>query len=299
MLEFVCLIKILAQNSYYKSLSLKKIKKMDLQLIPRLKHTNSSNFFLLAGPCAIEGEDMAMRIAERILEITDKLEIPFVFKGSFKKANRSRIDSFTGIGNEKALEILKKVSEKFDVPTVTDIHQESDAAMAAKYVDVLQIPAFLVRQTDLLVAAAETGKVINLKKGQFMSPESMQHAAQKIKDSGNDKVMITDRGTMFGYQDLIVDFRGIPTMRGYASTVLDVTHSLQQPNQSSGVTGGRPEMIETIARAGIVNNVDGLFIETHFNPSEAKSDGANMLNIDLLEGILTRLVKIRQTINQF
>jgi len=272
---------------------------MDLQLIPKLKHTNSSNFFLLAGPCAIEGEDMAMRIAERILEITDKLEIPFVFKGSFKKANRSRIDSFTGIGDEKALEILKKVSEKFDVPTVTDIHQESDAALAAKYVDVLQIPAFLVRQTDLLVAAAETGKVINLKKGQFMSPESMQHAAQKIKDSGNDKVMITDRGTMFGYQDLIVDFRGIPTMRRYASTVLDVTHSLQQPNQSSGVTGGRPEMIETIARAGIVNNVDGLFIETHFNPSEAKSDGANMLNIDLLEGILTRLVKIRQTINQF
>ncbi|PKG41150.1 3-deoxy-8-phosphooctulonate synthase [Psychroflexus sp. MES1-P1E] len=272
---------------------------MDLQLIPKLKHTNSSNFFLLAGPCAIESEDMAMRIAERILEITDKLEIPFVFKGSFKKANRSRIDSFTGIGDEKALEILKKVSEKFDVPTVTDIHKESDAAMAAKYVDILQIPAFLVRQTDLLVAAAETGKVINLKKGQFMSPESMQHATQKIKDSGNDKVMITDRGTMFGYQDLIVDFRGIPTMRRYASTVLDVTHSLQQPNQSSGITGGRPEMIETIARAGIVNNVDGLFIETHFNPSEAKSDGANMLNIDLLEGILTRLVKIRQTINHF
>jgi 2-dehydro-3-deoxyphosphooctonate aldolase (KDO 8-P synthase) len=272
---------------------------MDLQLIPKLKHTNSSNFFLLAGPCAIESEDMAMRIAERILEVTDKLEIPFVFKGSFKKANRSRIDSFTGIGDEKALEILKKVSEKFDVPTVTDIHKESDAAMAAKYVDILQIPAFLVRQTDLLVAAAETGKVINLKKGQFMSPESMQHATQKIKDSGNDKVMITDRGTMFGYQDLIVDFRGIPTMRRYASTVLDVTHSLQQPNQSSGITGGRPEMIETIARAGIVNNVDGLFIETHFNPSEAKSDGANMLNIDLLEGILTRLVKIRQTINHF
>jgi len=272
---------------------------MDLQLIPKLKHTNSKHFFLLAGPCAIEGEDMAMRIAERILEITDKLKIPFVFKGSFKKANRSRIDSFTGIGDEKALEILKKVSEKFEVPTVTDIHQESDAAMAAKYVDILQIPAFLVRQTDLLVAAAQTDKVINLKKGQFMSPESMQHATQKIKDSGNNKVMITDRGTMFGYQDLIVDFRGIPTMRHYASTVLDVTHSLQQPNQSSGVTGGRPEMIETIARAGIVNNVDGLFIETHFNPSEAKSDGANMLDIDLLEGILTRLVKIRQTINQF
>lgn len=272
---------------------------MDLNLIPRLKHTDSSNFFLLAGPCAIEGEDMALKIAERILKITDKLEIPFIFKGSFKKANRSRIDSFTGIGDEKALKILKKVSETFDVPTVTDIHQESDAAMAADYVDVLQIPAFLVRQTDLLIAAAQTGKVINLKKGQFMSPESMQHAAQKIKDSGNNKVMITDRGTMFGYQDLIVDFRGIPTMRRYASTILDVTHSLQQPNQSSGVTGGRPEMIETIARAGIVNNVDGLFIETHFNPSEAKSDGANMLDLELLEGLLTRLVKIRKTIKSF
>ncbi|MBZ9778213.1 3-deoxy-8-phosphooctulonate synthase [Psychroflexus sp. CAK8W] len=272
---------------------------MDLSLIPKLKHTKSSNFFLLAGPCAIEGEEMALKIAERIVKITDKLEIPFVFKGSFKKANRSRIDSFTGIGDEKALKILEKVSNTFDVPTVTDIHQESDAAMAAAYVDVLQIPAFLVRQTDLLVAAADTGKVVNLKKGQFMSPESMQHAAQKIKDSGNDKVMITDRGTMFGYQDLIVDFRGIPTMRRYASTVLDVTHSLQQPNQSSGVTGGRPEMIETIARAGIVNNVDGLFIETHFDPSTAKSDGANMLDLELLEGLLTRLVKIRKTINQF
>lgn len=272
---------------------------MDLNLIPKLKHTDSSNFFLLAGPCAIEGEEMAMRIAERILKITDHLEIPFIFKGSFKKANRSRIDSFTGIGDEKALKILKKVSDTFDVPTVTDIHQESDAAMAAEYVDVLQIPAFLVRQTDLLVAAAETGKVVNLKKGQFMSPESMQHAAQKVIDSGNEKVMITDRGTMFGYQDLIVDFRGIPTMRRYASTVLDVTHSLQQPNQSSGVTGGRPEMIETIARAGIVNNVDGLFIETHYDPSVAKSDGANMLDLDLLEGLLTRLVSIRKTINQF
>ena len=276
-----------------------KIKKMDLTLIPKLKHTNSSNFFLLAGPCAIEGEDMAFKIAERILEITDKLEIPFIFKGSFKKANRSRIDSFTGIGDEKALKILEKVGSEFDIPTVTDIHQESDAALAAEYVDILQIPAFLVRQTDLLVAAAETGKVVNLKKGQFMSPESMQHAALKIKDSGNDKVMITDRGTMFGYQDLIVDFRGIPTMRRYASTVLDVTHSLQQPNQSSGVTGGRPEMIETIARAGIVNNVDGLFIETHFNPREAKSDAANMLDLNLLEGLLTRLVSIRKTINQF
>lgn len=272
---------------------------MDLHLIPKLKHTDSPNFFLLAGPCAIEGEDMALRIAERILNITDKLQVPFIFKGSFKKANRSRIDSFTGIGDEKALEILKKVSTTFDVPTVTDIHKESDAALAAEYVDVLQIPAFLVRQTDLLVAAAKTGKVVNLKKGQFMSPESMQHAVQKLKDSGNDQVMITDRGTMFGYQDLVVDFRGLPTMRSYAPTVLDVTHSLQQPNQSSGVTGGRPEMIETIARAGIVNNVDGLFIETHFNPSQAKSDGANMLDLDLLEGLLTRLVQIRKTINAF
>jgi len=272
---------------------------MDLHLIPKLKHTDSSNFFLLAGPCAIEGEDMALRIAERILNITDKLQVPFIFKGSFKKANRSRIDSFTGIGDEKALGILNKVSTTFDIPTVTDIHKESDAALAAEYVNVLQIPAFLVRQTDLLVAAAKTGKVVNLKKGQFMSPESMQHAVQKLEDSGNDQVMITDRGTMFGYQDLVVDFRGLPTMRSYAPTVLDVTHSLQQPNQSSGVTGGRPEMIETIARAGIVNNVDGLFIETHFNPSQAKSDGANMLDLDLLESLLTRLVQIRKTINAF
>ena len=272
---------------------------MNLNLIPKLKHTQTSNFFLLAGPCAIEGEEMAFRIAERILKITDKLEIPFVFKGSFKKANRSRIDSFTGIGDEKALKILDKVGQHLDIPTVTDIHQETDAALAANYVDVLQIPAFLVRQTDLLVAAAKTDKVINLKKGQFMSPESMQHAVQKVKDSGNYKVLITDRGTMFGYQDLVVDFRGLPTMKRYASTVLDVTHSLQQPNQSSGVTGGRPEMIETIARAGIVNHVDGLFIETHFKPSEAKSDGANMLDLELLEGLLTRLVHIRKTINSF
>ncbi|WP_127846229.1 3-deoxy-8-phosphooctulonate synthase [Psychroflexus aestuariivivens] len=272
---------------------------MNIKDIPKINHSNSNNFFLLAGPCAIEGEDMAMHIAEKIMEITHKLEIPFIFKGSFKKANRSRIDSFTGIGDEKALEILQKVSEKFQIPTVTDIHKEEDADLAAKYVDVLQIPAFLVRQTDLVVAAAKTNKVINLKKGQFMSPESMQHAAQKVKDSGNDNVMITDRGTMFGYQDLVVDFRGIPTMKKFGSTVLDVTHSLQQPNQSSGVTGGRPEMIETIARAGIVNNVDGLFIETHFNPREAKSDSANMLDLSLLEGLLTRLVKIRKTINSF
>lgn len=270
---------------------------MNLQDIPKLKHTNANNFFLLCGPCAIEGEEMAMRIAEKVLNITTKLEIPYIFKGSFKKANRSRVDSFMGIGNEKALEILKKVSDTFDVPTVTDIHEISDAHLAAQYVDVLQIPAFLVRQTDLVVAAAQTGKVINLKKGQFMSPESMKHAVQKVYDSGNNKAWITDRGTMFGYQDMIVDFRGIPTMRKFAPTVLDVTHSLQQPNQETGVTGGRPDMIETIARAGIVNNVDGLFIETHFDPANAKSDGANMLHLDNLEKLLTNLVAIRKTIN--
>lgn len=264
-----------------------------------LKHTDSNNFFLLAGPCAIEGEDMALKIAEKVVSITDQLKIPFIFKGSFKKANRSRIDSFTGIGDEKALKILRKVGETFDIPTVTDIHKEEDAAMAAQYVDVLQIPAFLVRQTDLVVAAAETGKYVNLKKGQFMSPESMKHAVQKVLDAGNDKVWVTDRGTMFGYQDLVVDMRGIPTMQAFAPVVLDVTHSLQQPNQSSGVTGGRPEMIETIARAGVVNHVDGLFIETHFNPSQAKSDGANMLDLSLLEGLLTRLVKIRRCIKGF
>ncbi|MCJ7758268.1 MAG: 3-deoxy-8-phosphooctulonate synthase [Gillisia sp.] len=270
---------------------------MNLEKIPQLQHINSNNFFLLAGPCAIEGEEMALRIAEKVLEITDKLKIPYVFKGSFKKANRSRIDSFSGIGDEKALKILRKVSETFKIPTVTDIHEVSDAAKAAEYVDILQIPAFLVRQTDLVVAAANTGKVVNLKKGQFMSPESMKHAVAKVTDSHNDQVMITDRGTMFGYQDMIVDFRGIPTMRQYAPTVLDVTHSLQQPNQNSGVTGGRPDMIETIARAGIVNNVDGLFIETHFDPANAKSDGANMLDLQYLEKLLTNLVAIRKTIN--
>tara|TARA_R110002073_G_scaffold279026_1_gene443157 strand:- start:443158 stop:443976 length:819 start_codon:yes stop_codon:yes gene_type:complete len=270
---------------------------MDISLIPNIKNTHSNNFFLLAGPCAIEGEDMAMRIAEKVITITDKLEIPFVFKGSFKKANRSRVDSFTGIGDEKALKILQKVSTSFNVPTVTDIHEVSDAVKAAEYVDVLQIPAFLVRQTDLVVAAAKTGKVVNLKKGQFMSAESMQHAVKKVLDSGNDKVMLTDRGTMFGYQDMIVDFRGIPTMKQYGTTVLDVTHSLQQPNQSSGVTGGRPDMIETIARAGIATGVDGLFIETHFDPANAKSDGANMLHLDYLEQLLTNLVAIRKVIN--
>ena len=270
---------------------------MQLSEIPNIKHTEANNFFLLAGPCAIEGEDMAMRIAEKVLEITNTLEIPYIFKGSFKKANRSRIDSFTGIGDEKALKILRKVSETFKIPTVTDIHQASDAAMAAEFVDILQIPAFLVRQTDLVVAAAKTGKVVNLKKGQFMSPEAMGHAVQKVKDTGSDKVWITDRGTMFGYQDMVVDFRGIPTMKQYAPVILDVTHSLQQPNQSIGVTGGRPEMISTIARAGIVTGADGLFIETHFDPANAKSDGANMLDIANLEKLLTDLVSIRKTVN--
>ena len=272
---------------------------MDLSYLPTIKHQDSNNFFLLAGPCAIEGEDMALRIAEKVVSITEKLKIPYVFKGSFKKANRSRIDSFTGIGDEKALKILEKVGKTFDIPTITDIHEISDAAMAAAYVDVLQIPAFLVRQTDLVVAAAETGKVVNLKKGQFMSPGSMKHAVQKVRDTGNENVWVTDRGTMFGYQDMIVDFRGIPEMRKFAPTVLDVTHSLQQPNQSEGVTGGRPEMIETIARAGVVNKVDGLFIETHFDPANAKSDGANMLDLSKLEGLLSNLVAIRKVVNSF
>ena len=261
------------------------------------KQSQSNSFFLLCGPCAIEGEDMALRIADHMVKLTDKLGIPYVFKGSFKKANRSRIDSFTGIGNEKALQILQKVGQTFDVPTVTDIHEVEDAALAANYVDVLQIPAFLVRQTDLVVAAAKTGKYINLKKGQFMSPESMVHAVKKVTDSSNDNVWVTDRGTMFGYQDMVVDFRGIPVMKQYAPTILDVTHSLQQPNQSSGVTGGRPELIETIARAGVATGVDGLFMETHFDPKNAKSDGANMLPLELAEGILTRLARLHQTVS--
>ena len=267
--------------------------------IPKLKHLNSNNFILIAGPCAIEGEEMAFKIAEKILNISNKYKVPFIFKGSFKKANRSRIDSFTGIGDVKALEILRKVSSALDVPTITDIHEVKDAELAAKYVDVLQIPAFLVRQTDLVVAAAKTGKIVNLKKGQFMSPESMKHAVQKVKDSNNKNVLITDRGTMFGYQDMIVDFRGIPTMKSIAPTILDVTHSLQKPNQTSGVTDSVPEMIETIARAGVVNNIDGLFIETHFDPKNAKSDGANMLDLDLLENLISNLVEIRKTINKF
>lgn len=272
---------------------------MNLNNIPQIKHLDSDNFFILAGPCAIESEEMAMRIAERLVRISDDLRLPFVFKGSYKKANRSRIDSFTGIGDEKALKILRKVSETFQIPTITDIHEQSEAAMAAEYVDILQIPAFLVRQTELVVAAAKTGKTVNLKKGQFMSPESMKHAVQKMLDSHNENVMVTDRGTMFGYQDMIVDFRGIPVMKEYATTVLDITHSLQQPNQSSGVTGGKPELIETIAKAGIAVGVDGIFIETHFDPGNAKSDGANMLHLNHFEDLMKKLVAIRQTIKSF
>ena len=257
----------------------------------------SENFFLMAGPCVIEGEDMALRIAEKIVGITERLHIPYVFKGSYRKANRSRLDSFTGIGDEKALKILRKVGETFNIPTVTDIHETTEAAMAAEYVDVLQIPAFLCRQTDLLVAAAETGKIVNIKKGQFLSPGGMQFAVQKVVDAGNDNVMITERGTTFGYTDLVVDFRGIPQMQTFGfPVIMDVTHSLQQPNQTSGVTGGLPALIETIAKAAIAVGTDGLFIETHPEPSQAKSDGANMLRLDLLEDLLTRLVRLRQAI---
>lgn len=267
--------------------------------IDKLKHPDSRNFFLMAGPCAIEGEEMALRIAEQITGITDKLKIPFIFKGSYRKANRSRLDSFAGIGNDIALKILRKVGETFDIPTVTDFHSAEEAYMAAEYVDVLQVPAFLCRQTDILVAAAQTGKVVNIKKGQFLSAGAMQFAVDKVRESGNNRILLTERGVTFGYQDLVVDYRGIPEMQTTGCpVVLDITHSLQQPNQSSGVTGGKPQLIETIARAGIAVGVDGLFIETHPEPGKALSDGANMLPLNLLEGLLERLVKIRQTIIQ-
>lgn len=265
--------------------------------VTELTKSKEGNFFLLAGPCVIEGEEMALRIAQRIVDITDRLHIPYVFKGSYRKANRSRLDSFQGIGDEKALKILRKVHETFNIPTVTDIHTAEEASMAAEYVDVLQIPAFLCRQTDLLIAAAKTGKIVNIKKGQFLSPNAMQFAADKVVESGNPNVMLTERGTTFGYQDLIIDYRGIPQMRQFGHPViLDVTHSLQQPNQTSGVTGGMPALIETVAKAGIAVGADGLFIETHENPAVAKSDGANMLKLDLLEDLLTKLVRIRQSI---
>ena len=264
--------------------------------LPNINFANSKNFFLIAGPCAIEGEQMAMDIAGKIVEITNELEIPYIFKGSFKKANRSRLDSFTGIGDEKALSILKKVGETYNIPTITDIHIPEDAALAAKYVDALQIPAFLFRQTDLLVAAANTGKVVSIKKGQFAGPEAMSFAVDKVRESGNDNVWITERGTTFGYQDLVVDFRSIPVMKNYAPVIMDVTHSLQQPNQTSGVTGGKPELISTIAKAAIATGADGLFIETHPDPSVAKSDGANMLQLDGLKPLLEQLLRVRQAV---
>ena len=251
----------------------------------------------MAGPCAIEGEEIALRIAERIVTITDKLNIPYIFKGSYRKANRSKGNSFTGIGDEKALKILEKVGQTFDVTTVTDIHESAEAAMAAAYVDVLQIPAFLCRQTDLLVAAAQTNKVVNVKKGQFLSAGSMKFAVEKIVEAGNNRVILTDRGNTFGYQDLIVDYRGLPEMQTFGvPVVMDCTHSLQQPNQSSGVTGGKPELIGTIAKAAIAVGADGLFIETHPDPACAKSDGANMLHLDRLEELLVQLVRIREAV---
>ncbi len=271
--------------------------KMNLPL--NIKHADSGNFFLLAGPCVVESEALVLEIAEQVKAITDRLKIPYVLKASYRKANRSRSDSFTGIGDEKALQILHDAGKKFGIPVVTDIHTAEEAALAANYVDVLQIPAFLCRQTDLLHAAGETGKFVNIKKGQFLSPESMEHAVKKVLETGNDRIWLTERGTTFGYQDLVVDFRGIPAMRKFAPTILDCTHSLQQPNQSSGVTGGRPDLIETIARAGIAVGADGLFIETHPNPAVAKSDGANMLKLDLLEGLLERLVQIREVVKGF
>lgn len=258
----------------------------------------NKNFFLLAGPCVVENPEMPLEIATKIKAICDTLEIPFVFKASYRKANRSRLDSFTGIGDVKALEALKRVSTELNIHTVTDIHSAEEAAMAAEYVDVLQIPAFLCRQTDLLVAAAKTGKIINIKKGQFLSAGSMKFAVQKVRESGNEMVMLTDRGNMFGYQDMIIDYRGIPEMQeNKVPVILDITHSLQQPNQAAGVTGGKPELIETIAKAGVAVGVDGLFLETHPDPSCALSDGANMLKLDYLEDLLVKLLKIRRAIS--
>ncbi len=269
-----------------------------IEKLPFIKDTASGNFFLLAGPCVVEGEEMLYQTATTIKQITEKLHIPFVFKASYRKANRSRLDSFTGIGDVEALEMLARVRADLQVPVVTDIHSAEEAEMAAKYVDILQIPAFLCRQTDLLEAAAKTGKIVNIKKGQFLAPGAMKFAAQKVVDSGNPNVMLTDRGTMFGYQDLIIDYRGIPEMQAFGyPVILDITHSLQQPNQTSGVTGGRPDLIETVAKAGIAVGADGIFLETHPNPAVAKSDGANMLKLEYLEKLLTKLVAIRQAVN--
>jgi 2-dehydro-3-deoxyphosphooctonate aldolase (KDO 8-P synthase) len=267
-----------------------------IQEVPNIKHLENDNFFLIAGPCVVESEELIFEIAEKVKAITDRLGIPYIFKASYRKANRSRGDSFTGIGDEKGLELIRKVGDHFNLPVTTDFHSAEEAALAAKYVDILQVPAFLCRQTDILVAAAETGKIVNVKKGQFLSADSMVHAVNKIKEAGNNKVWLTERGTTFGYQDLVVDYRGLPVMQKFAPTIMDCTHSLQQPNQSSGVTGGKPELIETIAKAAVAVGVDGLFIETHPNPAVAKSDGANMLRLELLEELLVKLVKVRKAI---
>jgi 2-dehydro-3-deoxyphosphooctonate aldolase (KDO 8-P synthase) len=278
-----------------------KTRNIDIgKFIPGIAPNANGQFFLLAGPCVVENRDLVMTTAEHLKAVSDSLGIPFVFKASYRKANRSRADSFAGIGDEKALKILAEVHRELEVPVVTDIHSAEEAVMAAEYVDVLQIPAFLCRQTDILQAAAETGKTVSVKKGQFLSPGAMKFAVEKVRGSGNDKVMITERGTTFGYHDLVVDFRGIPEMQLLdVPVVLDITHSLQEPNQAAGITGGRPEMIETIARAGIAVGVDGLFLETHPDPSNALSDGANMLPLDQVEGLLGRLVRLRETILQF
>lgn len=268
-----------------------------LTTIKNIKHLDSGNFFLIAGPCVVENKEITLAVAQKVKEITDFYKIPFIFKASYRKANRTRIDSFSGIGDDKALSILSEVRERFDLPILTDIHNPEEAAIAGEHVDVLQIPAFLCRQTDLLIAAAKTGKVVNIKKGQFVSPESMKHIAQKVIDSGNSKIILTERGTTFGYQDLVVDFRGFPIMKGFGyPVVMDITHSLQQPNQTSGVSGGRPDMIETISRAAIAVGADGLFIETHPDPSRALSDGANMLNLALLDQLLKKLTQIHKVI---
>jgi 2-dehydro-3-deoxyphosphooctonate aldolase (KDO 8-P synthase) len=258
---------------------------------------NENNFFLIAGPCVVESEELIFEVAEKVSAICKKFQIPYIFKSSYRKANRTSVASFTGLGDETALQMIKKVGTHFSLPTISDIHAHEEAAMAAKYVDVLQIPAFLCRQTDLLVAAAQTGKIVNVKKGQFVNGESMKFAVEKIQKAGNEKVMLTDRGNTYGYNDLIVDYRNIPIMKQHQVPVMmDCTHSLQQPNQSGGVPGGNPEMIETIAKAAIATGADGLFIETHPNPSVANSDGANMLRLDLLEELLFKLIKIRKAI---
>lgn len=258
---------------------------------------DEQNFFLLAGPCVVESEELVMEVAERVSVIARKLEIPYVFKASYRKANRTSANSFTGIGDEKALEIIKRTGQRFSVPVVTDIHSPAEAIIAARFADVLQIPAFLCRQTDLLVAAAGTGKVVNVKKGQFVSGEAMGFAVDKIRKAGNDKIMLTERGTTFGYQDLVVDYRNIPAMQAHGvPVIMDVTHALQQPNQTSGITGGNPQLIATIAKAAIAAGADGLFIETHPHPAKALSDGANMLQLDLLEDLLVQLVRIRKAV---